>query len=137
MPTTEGKEFLIALAQELGKLPNKISIEGHTDSKPFAKTGNYGNWELSADRANAARQIDAAERHCAGPGDADSWLRGSTASQEGHPGTPSNRGITVIVQYTGNNDDTNVAESEAGKSSEPPNQPEAPKNREAEKPLEH
>ena len=45
------------LAQELGKLPYKISIEGHTDSKPFAERAAYGNWELSADRANAARRL--------------------------------------------------------------------------------
>jgi len=41
----------------LGKLSNKVSIEGHTDAKPFAKVGNYGNWELAADRANAARRL--------------------------------------------------------------------------------
>jgi hypothetical protein len=46
-----------ALAGELGKLPNKISLEGHTDAKPFAKDTTYGNWELSADRANAARRL--------------------------------------------------------------------------------
>lgn len=33
-PTANGRELLIALARELGKLPNKLSIEGHTDSKP-------------------------------------------------------------------------------------------------------
>ncbi|MGA8215840.1 MAG: OmpA family protein [Candidatus Sulfotelmatobacter sp.] len=43
--------------QELGKLPNKISLEGHTDSKLYATSGNYGNWELSSDRANAARRL--------------------------------------------------------------------------------
>ena len=32
----DGSELLITLAQELGKLPNKLSIEGHTDSKPYA-----------------------------------------------------------------------------------------------------
>jgi len=37
----------VALAHELGKLPNKISIEGHTDAKPFAGSATYGNWELS------------------------------------------------------------------------------------------
>jgi len=42
---------------ELGKLPNKTSLEGHTDAKPFAKDTTYGNWELSADRANAARRL--------------------------------------------------------------------------------
>ncbi len=45
------------LADELGKLPNKISIEGHTDSKPYAGIRDYGNWELSTDRANAARRL--------------------------------------------------------------------------------
>ncbi|MGA9905188.1 MAG: flagellar motor protein MotB, partial [Candidatus Sulfotelmatobacter sp.] len=32
----DGRELLITLAQELGKLPNTLSIEGHTDSKPYA-----------------------------------------------------------------------------------------------------
>ena len=53
----DGRDLLIGLAQELGKLPNKISIGGHTDSKPYATTGNYSNWELSSDRANAARRL--------------------------------------------------------------------------------
>jgi chemotaxis protein MotB len=44
----DGRGLLIALAQELSKLPNKLSIEGHTDSKPYATSGNYSNWELSA-----------------------------------------------------------------------------------------
>jgi chemotaxis protein MotB len=52
-----GREMLVALSQELAKLPNKISIEGHTDSKPYASSGNYTNWELSTDRANAARRL--------------------------------------------------------------------------------
>src|SRR5271154_7115682 len=56
-PNGDGKELLILLAQELGKLPNKLSIEGHTDSKPYPKVGDYGNWELSADRANSARRL--------------------------------------------------------------------------------
>ena len=56
-PKLKGRELLIALAQEMGKLPNKISIEGHTDSKPYATSGNYSNWELSTDRANSARRL--------------------------------------------------------------------------------
>jgi chemotaxis protein MotB len=41
---------------EIGKLPNKVSVEGHTDAKPY--TGQvYSNWELSVDRANTARRI--------------------------------------------------------------------------------
>src|ERR1700757_2331664 len=53
----DGAGLLDTLAQELGKLPNKISIEGHTDSQPYAPSAAYGNWELSADRANAARRV--------------------------------------------------------------------------------
>jgi chemotaxis protein MotB len=53
----DGQDLLKTLAQELGKLPNKIAIEGHTDSKPHAEGSNYGTWELSADRANAARRL--------------------------------------------------------------------------------
>ena len=40
-PSPNGRELLIALANELGKLPNKISIEGHTDARPYAGDGNY------------------------------------------------------------------------------------------------
>jgi len=56
-PNEKGKELLSLLAGELGKLPNKVSVEGHTDSKPYAGIHDYGNWELSTDRANAARRL--------------------------------------------------------------------------------
>ena len=45
------------LAGELGKLPNDVLIEGHTDAKAFTSDNGYSNWELSADRANSARRI--------------------------------------------------------------------------------
>lgn len=39
-------------------LPNKIEVQGHTDARPFvAGSRDYSNWELSADRANAARRV--------------------------------------------------------------------------------
>ena len=38
-------------------MPNKISIEGHTDSHPYSNKNGYTNWELSSDRANAARRM--------------------------------------------------------------------------------
>jgi chemotaxis protein MotB len=52
-----GRDMLAMLASELGKLPNKIRIEGHTDARPYSGRSSYTNWELSADRANAARRI--------------------------------------------------------------------------------
>lgn len=50
-------EILWAIADILNQVPNLISIYGHTDSLPYgANNGQYTNWELSADRANAARR---------------------------------------------------------------------------------
>jgi chemotaxis protein MotB len=50
--------MLKVIAAQLGALPNKVAVEGHTDSRPYsAESGTYTNWELSADRANAARRI--------------------------------------------------------------------------------
>lgn len=52
-----GKELLKLLGANLGKLSNQIRIEGFTDAQPFTGRADYSNWELSADRANAARRL--------------------------------------------------------------------------------
>lgn len=49
-------EILHELAKFIGEVPNRISISGHTDTTPYGKSNGYTNWELSADRANAARR---------------------------------------------------------------------------------
>ena len=49
------RKMLEVIATELATLTNSIIIEGHTDARPFS--GTYSNWELSADRANAARRV--------------------------------------------------------------------------------
>ena len=46
---------LLELAKAIAKVPNRISISGHTDAGKYMRQ-NYSNWELSADRANAARR---------------------------------------------------------------------------------
>lgn len=59
-PTGAGEKLLAMLGGEIGKMPNGVVIEGHTDARPFrnaAPTSGYSNWELSADRANAARRL--------------------------------------------------------------------------------
>jgi chemotaxis protein MotB len=59
-PTVAGEHLLALLAAEIGKMSNSVVIEGHTDSRPFRNalpSSGYGNWELSADRANAARRL--------------------------------------------------------------------------------
>jgi chemotaxis protein MotB len=98
-PSETGKEILVSLAKEMGKLPNHILIEGHTDSKPFSNGGAYTNWELSADRANSARRIMEAgglreDQVKQVRGFADQQLR-----KKDDPGNASNRRVSVIVQY--------------------------------------
>ena len=44
------------ISQVINELPNKVVISGHTDATPFQTEGGYTNWELSSDRANAARR---------------------------------------------------------------------------------
>jgi chemotaxis protein MotB len=50
------EDILLILAETIKAVPNKISVSGHTDAKPFAGQAEFGNWELSASRANAARR---------------------------------------------------------------------------------
>jgi chemotaxis protein MotB len=83
----------------LSKLPNKLSIEDHTDSKPYAASGNYSNWELSSDHVNAARRLMQANGIAANQiiqvrGVADQRLRKIDS-----PLDSSNRRISLIVQY--------------------------------------
>jgi chemotaxis protein MotB len=100
LPSASGKELLIALADEVGKLPNHVSIEGHTDSKPYSGgLSGYSNWELSVDRANAARKIMQSsgletEQVSQVRGFADQRPRAHNS-----PDNPANRRISLIVEY--------------------------------------
>jgi chemotaxis protein MotB len=98
-PTPALVELLQVLAQELGKLPNKISIEGHTDSKPFSGVRTYDNWDLSSGRANEARRMMQSEGVRS---DQISQVRGFADQRlrlPQSPEDPSNRRISLIVQY--------------------------------------
>jgi chemotaxis protein MotB len=57
---TRLKDYTVAILHEVAKylntVPNRISLSGHTDAKPYSGARGYTNWELSADRANAARR---------------------------------------------------------------------------------
>jgi len=102
-------DLLAKLAEELGKLPNKIAIEGHTDAKPYSRGGDFGNWELSADRANAARRFMTQnglrqDQITQVRGFADRVLRKPAA-----PLDPSNRRISLIVQYLAKDEDKESA----------------------------
>ena len=98
-PTPPAKTLLIELAKEVGRLPNRLVIEGHTDARPYSDSTSYTNWELSAARANAARKL--MQQSGLKPGQvlqvsgfADHQLR-----LPGEPDNPSNRRISIIVSY--------------------------------------
>jgi chemotaxis protein MotB len=99
VPTPALRGLIGVLAPELGKLPNNISIEGHTDSMSYAEGRKYDNWDLSSDRANEARRLMQAQGIRANQisqvrGFADRQLRVPQ-----HPEDPSNRRVSLIVQY--------------------------------------
>ncbi len=92
------RRTLEIIAQELSPLRNPIIVEGHTDAAQFA--GLYSNWELSADRANAARRtMEGAGLNRARVvevrGMADRQLRNSN-----NPLDPRNRRITIMLPFT-------------------------------------
>ncbi len=57
MAKGETVKVLSVISAELQRLPNKVAVEGHTDSQPFTGRNGYSNWELSTDRANTARRV--------------------------------------------------------------------------------
>ena len=101
-PTGAGERLLGLLAAEIAKMPNPIIIEGHTDALPFhnaAATEGYGNWDLSTERANAARRMLRAygirpDQVMEVRGFADRKLM-NTAK----PNDPRNRRISLVVQF--------------------------------------
>ena len=100
-PTPILCQVLTILAGQISKLPNPVSIEGHTDSRPFSNSRVYSNWELSSDRANAARRLMEADGLRPGQvaqvrGYADRHLR-----KPQQPEDASNRRISILIQYMG------------------------------------
>ncbi|MBJ9974818.1 flagellar motor protein MotB [Pseudomonas sp. S75] len=91
------EDILLAMADTIKAVPNKISVSGHTDAKPYAGTGDFGNWELSANRANAARRALIAGGY---PDDQVARVVGYASSSlfdREHPQNPVNRRIDIIV----------------------------------------
>jgi len=93
--------LLKLVTDQLKDLPNRIAIEGHTDSRPYGPNGTYSNWQLSSDRANAARRVMEesgldAKRLEALHGYGDSRPRYAS-----DPMDARNRRVAVVVRYSG------------------------------------
>jgi len=92
------RELLRLIAEVLAEVPNRLTLEGHTDATPFgAGDRGYNNWELSSDRANASRR----ELVAAGLPDARvlrvQGLASSVLFDRADPHSPANRRISIIV----------------------------------------
>jgi chemotaxis protein MotB len=90
-------DVLEALAPLLNSVPNRISVTGHTDAIAYGAASTYSNWELSADRANAARR---AMMDGGYPEDKFVTVQGMGAAAPFKPETPTdpiNRRIAILV----------------------------------------
>ncbi|MFV3130179.1 flagellar motor protein MotB [Niveispirillum sp. KHB5.9] len=90
-------QLMSQVAQAVGKLPNKLSVSGHTDSIPFGASTSYTNWELSTDRANATRRAleatgvpDSRFETVVGRADRDHLFKDE-------PNSPRNRRISIVL----------------------------------------
>jgi len=105
------------IGTELSQLQTPIIIEGHTDSQQFGSSATYTNWELSSDRANAARRmIEAAgvdpSRIVEVRGMADRDLRVPS-----NPMDPANRRISILLPFTVLPDEPDTSDPVSGDAS--------------------
>lgn len=93
------RELLLEIGKSLEGVPNRLSISGHTDDTPFVggNRSRYTNWELSADRANAARRVlvegGVAVDKVARVVGMSSYVR----LDDKNPSNPINRRISIVV----------------------------------------
>jgi len=91
------EKMIQTVAAIVVKMPNRISISGHTDASPFTSRKNYGNWELSADRANTTRRVLSTSNVSA---NRFSEVLGKAATEPllpDQPLRPENRRITILL----------------------------------------
>ena len=90
------EDILLALSDTIARSPKKISISGHTDAMPYVGRTDYGNWELAAQRANAARRTLEVAGY---PKDQIARVVGyadSALFDAGNPLNPINRRIDIV-----------------------------------------
>ena len=91
------EDILLAMADTIKAVPNKVSISGHTDATQYSGSGDFGNWELSANRANAARRALVTGSY---PESQIARVVGYASSvpfDNSNPTNPVNRRIDIVV----------------------------------------
>ncbi len=91
------QQLVAKVAEVVRKMPNEISVRGHTDGVPYSKGNGYTNWELSADRANSLRRVlissgvpETKINNVVGKADRDHLIAGK-------PNDAQNRRISIIL----------------------------------------
>jgi len=96
--SARGRQLVQLIGKELAADSNQVLLEGHTDARPYVSPTGYTNWELSADRANAARRI----LYGASVGSAQiAEVRGMADRRLRYPDAPfdpRNRRITITMK---------------------------------------
>ncbi|MGC4064297.1 MAG: flagellar motor protein MotB [Polyangiaceae bacterium] len=98
------KSLLEAIAPILGKLRNQIQVHGHTDARPFPAGVNRSNWDLSYERANAARKV--LDEHGLRPGQVSGVFSHASSSPyvKDDPFSPKNRRLAILAVRRGAED---------------------------------
>jgi chemotaxis protein MotB len=95
-PLPRTQQLLQVVSRLLEQLPNRVSISGHTDTSSPSRAG-YSNWDLSADRANAARRV---LQQSGVPADRIAEVSGKADTDPLYPDdpdAPANRRITIVL----------------------------------------
>ena len=98
-PFAKTEKLLAKVGQIISKLPNQISIRGHTDAAAYTEGADYTNWELSSDRANSSRRVlldngitTSKIANVVGKADTDNYIKDK-------PLDPQNRRISIILLH--------------------------------------
>jgi chemotaxis protein MotB len=121
-PLPDTKKVLREVANVINGLPNEVSIRGHTDSVPYGPGSTYTNWELSADRANAARKV---LRNAGVPAARINNVVGKADTDHLFPDDPRdgrNRRISIVLLFSDIAEDTGPNRSSRAAGDEPARQ---------------
>jgi len=109
VPLKFTEKIIRSLGEILATIPNKIEITGHTDSSPYRRKKRYGNWELSADRANSTRRL---LEECGVSNDRFDEVNGRADKNllnKEKPTSPENRRVSITILYNSLEEDETEA----------------------------
>ncbi len=95
----KGQKIIALLAKEIGKLPNSVEIQGHTDSRKYGNSKGYSNWDLSSDRANSTRKYMESKGLWNGQISVVAGYADKELVNKDNPFANENRRVTIYLKY--------------------------------------